>query len=119
MGGAGTEIEWAKALSVARSRFVANYNAGVPPQEAARGFKIWTIPALYTRREPFLLKRTAPAAPDLSEKKQRIVDYIKTLQQLRAKTAEDSKDLTQADLADILKDFDDKIAAKTAELQAT
>jgi hypothetical protein len=118
LGGAGTEIEWAKALSVARSRFVANYDAGVPPQEAARSFKIWTIPALYTRREPFLLKRIAPAAPEFSQKKQDLVDYIKTVQQLRAKTAEDSKDLTQAALADILKDFDDKIAAKTVELQA-
>lgn len=118
VGGDGTEIEWSKALSVARSSFVANYNAGVPPQQAARSYKIWTIPALYTRREPFLLKRIALATPKTSKKKQDLVDYITTLQRLRAKTAVDSKDLSLATLAAILKDFDDQIAAKTAELQA-
>ena len=118
VGGTGTEIEWAKALSVARSRFVDHHNAAIPPQQAASSFKVWTIPALYTRREPFVLKRVALAGPGLAKKKQDLNDYIKTLEQLRAKTAEDSKDLAQAALADILKDLDDKIAAKTAELQA-
>lgn len=118
VGGPATEIEWAKALSVARSRFVENYNSGLPPQEAATKCKTWTIPALYTRREPFFLKRIAGAAPRLSKKKQDIVDYIRTLQQQRTNTAEDCKDLPPPALAAILKDFDDQIAAKTAELQA-
>jgi hypothetical protein len=118
VGGTGTEIEWAKALSVARSSFVAKYNGGVPAQQAAASFKVWTIPALYTRREPFFLKRIAPAPPGLSEKKKTIIDFIRTLQQQRAKAAEDYKDLPPDAVAPILKDFDDQIAAKTAELQA-
>jgi hypothetical protein len=113
--GPATEIEWAQALSVARSRFVDNYNAGVPAQEAARSSKIWTIPALYTRKEPFLLKRIAPG---LSDEKKKIIDCIRTLRQQRAKAAEDYKDLDPPSLASILKDFDKQIAAKTAELQA-
>lgn len=114
--GPETEIEWAKALSVTRSRYVSNYNAGVPAQEAARGFKTWTIPVLYTRREPFMMKRIAPAPPGLSKRKQEIVDYIKTLQRQRAKTVEDNKTLPPAVLAALLKDFDDQIQAKTQEL---
>jgi hypothetical protein len=118
VGGAATEIEWAKALSVARANFVAQYNAGVPAQEAAGSCKIWTIPALYTRREPFFLKRIAPAPPGLSQEKQEIIDYIRTLQQQRAKAAEDYKDLPPPALTAILNDLDNQIAAKTAELQA-
>jgi hypothetical protein len=118
VGGAATEIEWAKALSVARSGFVDQYNSGLPAQQAAGSCKIWTIPALYTRREPFFLKRIAPAPPGLSKRKQDIIDYIRTLIQQRAKAAEDYKDLPPPALQAILNDLDAQIAAKTAELQA-
>jgi hypothetical protein len=114
--GSAKEIEWASALSVARSRYVANYNSGIPPQQAARGFKIWTIPVLYMRREPFMLKRIAPAPPGLSKRKQEIIDYIKTLQQQRAKAAEDNKTLPPDVLTALLKDFDNQIQLKTQEL---
>ncbi len=117
--GVETEIEWAKALSEARAALLDKCNAvGMPAEAAARGCKVWTIPALYTRREPFSLKRIAASLPraGLSPAKKKLIEYIQALQQQRTKAAEDYKDLPVATLNAILNDFDNQIAAKTAEL---
>lgn len=117
--GPDKEIEWAKALSEARSALLDNCTRGVPAQAAARGCKVWTIPALYARREPFLLRRIATSLPGnvgMSPAKKKLIDYLQVLQQQRTKAAEDYKDLPAVALNAILKDFDDQIAAKTIEL---
>jgi CHAT domain len=118
-GGPESDIEWAKALWQARIDLAENGANGVPAQSAGRGSKVWTIPALYVRREAFLLKRIAPSPPaqiGLSLAKKKIIEYIQTLQQQRAKAAEDYKDLPPAALNAILSDLDNQIALKTAEL---
>ena len=110
------EIEWAKALVEARSALVEKCVVGAALQVAAKGCKVWTIPAFYTRREPFLLKRVAPAPPGLSEQKKRLIEFLRALQQQRAKAPEEYKDLPELVLQGILKDLDQQIAATTAEI---
>lgn len=118
-GGLESEIEWAKALWQARTDLAEKDANGVPAQAAGQGSKIWTVPALYVRREPFKLKRIVPSQPaqiGLSQAKRKIIEYIQTLQQQRTKAVEDYKDLPPAALNAILAEFESQIAAKTAEL---
>ena len=115
------DIEWAQALSIVRAQ-LAGEHQNVPAQVAARDCKTWTIPALYTRREPFILKRIAvrAAAPQgLSEAKRRQIDYLQELQRQRTKAAEDYKDLPAEALSDILQDFDKQLAKATQRLKET
>ncbi len=121
-GGPDRDIEWAQALSKVRAKLAAASRAGLPAQLAARDCKTWTIPALYIRREPFLLKRIATQAaapPGLSEAKRHQIDYIQQLQRLRTKAAEDSKDLPPEALNDILQDYDKQLAKATLRLTQT
>jgi hypothetical protein len=121
-GGPNRDIEWAQALSKVRAKVAAACRAGLPAQQAARDCKTWTIPALYTRREPFLLKRIAAQAeapPGLSEAKRRQIDYIQQLQRQRTKAAEDYKDLPPDALSDILQDYDKQLAKATVRLTQT
>jgi hypothetical protein len=116
------DIEWAQALSTVRAELAGACGNGLPAQQAARGSKTWTIPALYTRREPFLLKRIAAQAaapPGLSVAKKRQIDYVQELQRQRTKAAEDYKDLPPESLSDILKDFDKQLAKATQRLKET
>jgi hypothetical protein len=85
-------------------------------QAAARGSKSWTIPALYTRREPFFLKRLPGA---ISQARQHVIDLIRTLMEQRNKAAEDYKDLSAGALKAILTDFDAKVAAAEIQLAQT
>ncbi|QPK65363.1 CHAT domain-containing protein [Methylomonas sp. LL1] len=58
VGGVPTTIEWASALWKARQKLLDNCAPRkVPATEAAPNCREWTIPVLYTRREPFLLRR--------------------------------------------------------------
>jgi len=118
-GGPETEIEWAKALWQARMDLAEKGAVGIPAQTAGEGSKVWTVPALYVRREPFCLKRIAPSSEaqvGISQEKKKIIEYIQTLQQQRAKAAEDYKDLPPAALNALLSDIDKQIMLKTAEL---
>jgi hypothetical protein len=119
-GGPEVEIEWARALWQARIDLAEAPPWGGPAQTTGQGSKVWTIPALYIRREPFKLKRIAPSQPaqiGLSDAKKKIIEYIQTLQQLRAKAVDDYKDLPVPARNAILADFDNQIVAKTAELE--
>jgi hypothetical protein len=116
--GAETEIEWANALWKARMD-LAEKGSNVPAQTAGQCSKVWTIPALYVRPEPFLLKRIAqsqPAQISMFAEKTKLIEYIQALQQQRVKAAEDYKDLPPPALNAILSDLDNQIVAKTAEL---
>jgi CHAT domain len=120
--GPNRDIEWAQALSKVRSKLAGEGRNGQTAQEAARSCKTWTIPALYTRREPFVLKRILPqgvAPPGLSEAKKRQIDYIQELQRQRTKAAEDYKDLPPDALRAILDDFDAQLARATLRLKQT
>jgi len=120
--GPNYDIEWAQALSRVRAKLAEACMKGSTAQEAARSFKSWTIPALYARREPFVLKRIAPPAatpPGLSDAKKRQIDYIQELQRQRTKASEDYKDLPPEALRDILDDFDQQLAKATARLKQT
>jgi len=121
-GGPTSDIEWAQALSNVRASLAGGGPSGLPPQQAARDCKTWTIPALYTRREPFMLKRIASQAlapPGLSEAKKRQIDYIQELQRQRTKAAEDYKDLPPEALRAILADFDGQLEKATVRLTQT
>jgi CHAT domain len=115
-GGSPVVIEWAAALHEARSGLVNSCAAGAVPQAAARSCKTWTIPVLYTRREPILIKRLPGG---ISAARKRIIDFIRVVQQQRAKAAEDYKDLPPEVLAPLLQDFDDKIKQAITQLQNT
>ena len=120
--GPNRDIEWAQAVTVVREKLANASGKGIPPQQAAKDCKMWTIPALYTRREPFLLKRigaTKVVPPGLSDAKKRQIDYILTLQGQRTKAAEDYKDLPPEALKDILQDFDNQLAKATLRLKET
>jgi len=120
--GPDRDIEWAQALSTVRAKLAVACRQGSPAQQAARDCKTWTIPALYTRREPFLLRRIAAQAaapPGLSEAKRRQIDYIQQLQRQRTKAAEDYKDLPPEALNDILQDYDKQLAKATLRLKQT
>jgi hypothetical protein len=115
--GSVVEIEWAAALYEARTGLVNLCCAGLVPQAAAKSSKSWTIPVLYTRREPIRIKRIPGLG--ISSAQARIIDFIRTLQGQRAKMAEDGKDLPPAALQPLLQDFDNRIAQAVADLQAT
>ena len=112
-----TEIEWAEALYEARSGLVNLCSSGAVPQNAAKSCKSWTIPVLYTRREPILIKRIPGVG--ISSARARIIDFIRMAQLQRAKAAEDYKDLPPNALLPLLQDFDNKIAQMVAQLEAT
>jgi hypothetical protein len=119
--GPSCEIEWAQALCRVRAKLADSNQNGKPTQEAARSCKSWTIPALYSRSEPFGLKRIVPQAtvPGLSPAKRRQIDYILELQKQRTKAAEDYKDLPREALDAILADFDAQLAKATEKLKRT
>lgn len=64
VGGPAVGIEWAGALYEARAMLLARCRPGVAATLAAPDCKEWTIPVLYARGEPFLLRRT-PKAPTM------------------------------------------------------
>jgi len=115
-GGRPLEIEWAAALHEARSGLVNSSAGGALPQAAAKASKTWTIPVLYTRREPIQLRRLPGG---ISPAKQKILDFVRGLQQQRAKAAEDYKDLGEAALAPLLAGFDKKIKEELERLENT
>lgn len=113
-GGPNLDLEWGQALCQVRYKIAKDCAKGITAQQAARDCKTWTIPALYARIEPFILKRIAPhaeetPAPVLSEARKRQFDLILELQRQRTKAAEDYKDLAPEDLRDLLADFDAKL----------
>ena len=120
VGGEARDIEWAQALSSVRAGLAVACVGGTPAQQAAKSTKTWTIPALYMRREAFLMRRIAAAAappPVLSEAKKKKMDYLLELQRRRSKAAEDYKDLPAETLKDLLGDFDSEIAKVMQELR--
>jgi hypothetical protein len=114
-GGPAQEIEWASALYEARRELGAQDQPAIPLQEAARASKYWTIPVLYTRPEPFKLKRMA-SKPGLSlSEKMKLLAERKELVGQKEKLAADSG--TPQELkTGILKEFDDKIKEIDASL---
>lgn len=122
VGGGQQDIEWAQALSSVRAGLAVACVGGTPAQQAARGTKTWTIPALYTRTEAFLMRPIAapvPPPPVLSVAKKKKIDYLLELQRQRSKAAEDYKDLPGETLKDLLGDFDNEIAKVMQELRKT
>jgi hypothetical protein len=109
------EIEWACVLYDARAALVNQCTAAVPVF-AARECKYWTIPVLYTRREPFRFKRLPVSV--ISPEKLRLAQKLQVLQQQRTKIAQDFKDLPPAALQGILADLDTEIGATVAQLSA-
>jgi hypothetical protein len=101
-GSPAQEIEWASALYEARTEL------GAQNQEAACACKYWTIPVLYTRPEPFKLRRL-PSKPGLPlPEKMRLLAECKALLGQREQLAADPG--TPQELkTGILKDFDAKI----------
>ena len=70
-GGPPVEIEWASVLWEARQSLVTQNHAGDPYMLVAPDMKEWTIPVLYTRREPFRIRRlpdpTGLSVPELQQ----------------------------------------------------
>jgi hypothetical protein len=58
-------IEWASALWQARATLCDHCNPGAMSTTAATNCKEWTIPVLYARSEPFLLRR-AQVMPEMN-----------------------------------------------------
>ncbi len=115
-GGPAVEVEWATALYEARSGLINSCAKGALPQTAARASKTWTVPVLYMRREPIVLKRLPGG---ISQGRQRLIDFIRGLQHQRAKAAEDFKDVGPKALDVLLQGFDQGIDQATAELART
>jgi hypothetical protein len=57
VGDEPTRIEWASALWMARKTLLDSCTKGIAPTQAAPNSREWTIPVLYARGEPFLLRR--------------------------------------------------------------
>jgi hypothetical protein len=115
-GGPAQEIEWASALYEARMDLGAQGLPAIPLQESARVSKYWTIPVLYTRPEPFKLKRIA-SKPGLalSEMRELLAERKKLVGQ-REELAADSG-TPQEIKAGVLKEFDDQIEKIDATLR--
>jgi len=110
-------MEWGTALFEARQDLSTHaFNAPpVPPSQiAACDFKEWTLPALYMRTEPFLLKRIIP--PLTTAQKIELLQQAETLQSqivmVQGMNAPD--DMKQ----DVIKDLQAKIAKIKVQLNA-
>jgi hypothetical protein len=78
-----TTIEWADVLSKTRNRLIGWRNAVLPPSQAAREAKEWTLPALYVRAvPPLVLVRESSAG--LSDEQLQWLGELNTLRKYRA-----------------------------------
>lgn len=107
-------IEWPCALLAARSRLATdNAPPGVPLPQAASEFKQWTIPVMYARVEPFLLKRLAAAPPvDKLQLAREAQEIQRKYDEVNGMTLPPSiKDAILAEFRKKLKEIEEKINA--------
>ncbi|MBV9082486.1 MAG: CHAT domain-containing protein, partial [Acidobacteriaceae bacterium] len=115
-GGQPEEIEWAAVMYEARTELGAQCQPAVPLQVAARACKHWTIPALYTRPEPFKIKRIPPKPGlTLADKKVKLQERRELVRERDEIAADPST--PQEIKAGILKEFDEQIKALDASLK--
>lgn len=107
-------FEWPCALLAARNRLATdNGPKGVPLPEAAREAKQWTIPVMYTRVEPFKLRRVVanPAVDKLT--------LLRKAQEIQKKYNEvATMDLPAALKDPILAEFQQELRQIEAEIRA-
>jgi CHAT domain-containing protein len=110
---AARTFEWPCTLLAARNRLATdNGPKGVPLPEAAREAKQWTIPVMYTRVEPFLLKRVV-ANPAIDK-----LQLARTAQEIQKKYNEVATMELPAGLKEgILADFQKELKQIEAQIR--
>lgn len=77
------EICWAKLLSEARARLAHHHANGLAMPAAAEELKEWTLPVLYTKRQPFIIRGSSKNDNLTTEEKHNIQVKLNLLQQAR------------------------------------
>jgi len=107
-GGPSQELEWASAMYEARTELGGQGQPSIPLQVAARTCKYWTIPVVYTRPEPFKIKRMASQPSLTLPEKIRLLEERRTLLSEREDVAAD-RNTPEEIKTGILREFDDRI----------
>lgn len=104
------EICWAKLLFEARAR-LAHYHAnGQAMPGAAEELKEWTLPVLYTKRQPFIIRGSSKNENLTTEQKHKIQVKMNLLQQVRDEM------VVSAAPPEVLQAIDTQITQLQAEL---
>jgi hypothetical protein len=77
------EICWAKLLFEARGRLAHHHANGQAMPDAAAELKEWTLPVLYTKRQPFIIRGSSNNDNLTTEEKHKIQLQVNLLQQFR------------------------------------
>ena len=81
------EICWARLLFEARGRLAHHHANGEALPGAAEELKEWTLPVLYTKRQPFIIRGSSKNDNLTSEEKQKLQLKVNLLQQAREELA--------------------------------